>query len=122
MRQKLQNMILVVDDDLGILESFEVMLGDDYGLRMADNGSTALEMLKRHHPRLLFLDLKIPRPSGLEVLEQMQIMGLDTCVVIVTALPQKHYQEKATRLGVFRYLSKPLDVDEIIHITHRVLH
>ena len=52
--------ILVVDDDQGILESFDAMLGDDYPLMTVDNGLEAVEYAKTHKPRLIFLDIKMP--------------------------------------------------------------
>ncbi len=114
--------IVIVDDDQGILDSFEVMLGDDYRLTMADNGADAIELLQSLHPRLMFLDLKIPRPDGMEVLRWVTDNGLATKVVIVTALPQKHYERLARRLGSFDYVRKPFDVDEIESIAAEVYH
>jgi len=114
--------IFIVDDDQGILESFEAMLGDEYQLVMVDNGTEALEMIIEQNPRLLFLDLKIPGHSGLEVLKRIREIGITTDVVVVTALAQDHYQETAEKYGIYRYLHKPLDVDEVEEITRRVLH
>ncbi len=111
--QSQQTPIVVVDDDQGILDSFEAMLGDDYTLVMADNGADAIQLLKRLTPRLMFLDLKIPQPNGIEVLKWVFENALSTKVVIVTALPQKHYEELAHQFGSFRYLKKPFDVEEI---------
>jgi len=114
--------IFVVDDDQGILDSFEAMLGDEYQLVMVDNGNEALELIIEQNPRLLFLDLKIPGYNGLEVLKRIREIGIATHVVVVTALAQEHYQETAEKYGVYRYLHKPLDVDEVEEITRRVLH
>jgi len=114
--------IFVVDDDQGILDSFEAMLGDEYQLVMVDNGNEALELIIEQNPRLLFLDLKIPGYNGLEVLKRIREIGIATNVVVVTALAQEHYQETAEKYGVYRYLHKPLDVDEVEEITRRVLH
>ena len=117
-----QRPIFVVDDDQGILDSFDAMLGDDYQLVMICDGDRALEQLTREHPDLLFLDLQIPGPDGLEVLAGIRARGLSTKVVIVTAMVQEHYQETAEKLGVYRYLNKPLDVDEIMEIAHTITH
>jgi len=114
--------IAVVDDDQGILDSFDAMLGDDYRLFMVDNGSDALELLSKQNFDLLFLDIKIPRPNGLEVLRWIRERGVSTKVVIVTALPQEHYEEMAQQYGIYRYLRKPLDVDEVEEIASTVLH
>jgi DNA-binding NtrC family response regulator len=122
MKTRHKEPIFVVDDDQGILDSFEAMLGDEYQLVMVDNGIEALELIIEQNPRLLFLDLKIPGYDGLEVLKRIREIGIATNVVVVTALAQNHYQEAAEKYGVYRYLHKPLDVDEVEEITRRVLH
>lgn len=114
--------ILVVDDDEGILDSFEAMLGEDYHLVMTDNGATALEMLMASHPRLLFLDLKIPRLNGWEVMRWIRNRNICITVVVITALPQNEYEKMAMQYGAYRYLRKPLDVDEVETIATAVLH
>ena len=113
--------IFIVDDDLGILESFDAILGDDYPLVMIDNGLEAIEMIADQAPRLVFLDLKMPGQNGLEVLASIRRQGFGTRVVVVTALPGDQYQESAEKYGVYRYLRKPLDVDEIQEIARNVL-
>jgi len=114
--------IFVVDDDQGILDSFDVMLGDEYNLVMIDNGTKAIELLGKENPRLLFLDIKMPGQNGLEVLKSIRKKAISTVVVIVTALVQDSYQEIAERYGIYRYLNKPLDVDEVEDIARKVLH
>ena len=114
--------IAVIDDDQGILDSFDAILGDDYPMFMVDNGTEALELLSMRNFRLLFLDIKIPKPNGLELLKWIRDKGIPTKVVIVTALPQNEYEEAARKYGVYRYLRKPLDVNEVEEIAHSVLH
>jgi CheY-like chemotaxis protein len=114
--------ILVVDDERGILESFDAMLGDDYRLVTLDNGRDALEYLEAHEPRLVFLDIKMPGLDGIAVLRQLRQRRGDTAVVIVTAATQPHYEAMAEDLGISAYLRKPFDVEEVESITRRVLH
>jgi DNA-binding NtrC family response regulator len=114
--------IFVVDDDQGILDSFDAMLGDDYQLYMANNGVDALKYLDRYQPCLMFLDLKMPHMNGLELLKNVAARNLSTVIVVVTALPQEQYRELASQYGVYRYLQKPLDVNEVENITAVVMH
>ena len=114
--------IFVVDDDQGILDSFDAMLGDDYPLTLMDNSTKALQVIAESRPELLFLDIKMPGISGLEVLQWMRENKVPTKVVIVTALPQDRNEEIARQYGVYRYLKKPFDVDEIEDIAKTVLH
>ncbi len=121
MKNSQEDPIFVVDDDQGILESFDAMLGDDYHLIMIDNGTEAIERIDLQSPSLLFLDIKIPGPNGLEVLANLREKGIDTQVVVVTALAQDQYQKTAEKYGVYKYLHKPLDVDEIQEIARAVV-
>ena len=114
--------IFVVDDDQGILDSFDAMLGDDYSITMVNSGNKAVQLLRECSPRLLFLDIKMPGMNGIDLLKWMYEQEMATKVVIVTALPQDHHEEMAREYGVYKYLRKPLDVDEVEDITRAVLH
>jgi CheY-like chemotaxis protein len=118
----LDKQIVVVDDDQGILESFDAILGDDYYLVTIDNGLEAIEYVRSHKPKLIFLDVKMPEISGIEILRRLRHEKIDSAVVIVTATPQHHIETESEQLGITAYLHKPLEVDEIEDITRRVLH
>lgn len=122
MNRAFEESILVVDDDQGILDSFDAMLGDDYPVTMVNSGNRAVELLREHSPRLLFLDIKMPGMNGMDLLKWIHDRSMATKVVIVTALPQDDYEQMAQRFGVYRYLRKPLDVDEVEDITRTALH
>ncbi len=114
--------IVVVDDDQGILESFDAVLGDDYPLVTLDNGFEAIEYVKSHKPKLIFLDIKMPGMNGIEVLKRLRQDKVDAAVVIVTATTKAHYEEEAEELGITGYLRKPFEVDDVEDIARRVLH
>jgi DNA-binding NtrC family response regulator len=116
-----QGVIFVVDDDQGILDSFDAMFGDVYPLVLLDDGTKALQAITQENPRLLFLDIKMPGTNGLEILRRMWEMRSSTKVVIVTALPQDKYEEIAYRYGVYRYLKKPFDLEDVEDIAKTVL-
>ncbi|MCK8601338.1 response regulator [Desulfoferrobacter suflitae] len=122
MRDLQNQVIYVVDDDQGILDSFDAMLGDDYPVVMFNSGTKALDVLQEKTPTLLFLDIKMPGINGIELLKSIHEKGMCTKVVIVTALPQDSYEQMARQYGVYKYLKKPLDVDEVEGITRNVLH
>ena len=113
--------ILVVDDDQGILDSFEVLLGDRYDLVKAENGYEALRVLETAPPRLMFLDIKMPGLDGIDVLRRLQENQKKVDVVIITATDQEKTEDEAKSLGVIDYLKKPLDIFELDRITAQVL-
>jgi len=113
--------ILVVDDDQGILDSFEVLLGDRYDLIKAENGYEALRILERDPPSLMFLDIKMPGIDGIDILKRLREEKKRIGVVIITASNQESVEDEAKSLGVINYLKKPLDILEIDKITSQVL-
>jgi DNA-binding NtrC family response regulator len=122
MNRDYEESIFVVDDDQGILDSFDAMLGDEYTVTMISSCNEAVHLLREHNPRLLFLDIKMPGMNGIDLLKWIHEREMATRVVIVTALPQNHYEEMAREYGVYKYLRKPLDVDEVEDIARTVLH
>lgn len=117
----LSKRILVVDDDQGILDSFEVLLGDRYDLVKAENGYEALQILETNPPQLMFLDIKMPGLDGIDVLRTIQEYQKKVVVVIITASDQEKTEKEAKSLGVIDYLKKPLDIFEVDRITSQVL-
>lgn len=113
--------ILVVDDDQGILDSFEVMLGDRYNLVKADNGYEALRILEDDPPPLMFLDIKMPGLDGIEILRKLQRDPKKVGVVIITASNQEGIEDEAKSYGVIDYLKKPLDIFEVDRIASQAL-
>lgn len=117
----LSKRILVVDDDEGILDSFEVLLGDRYDLVKAENGYEALRILDADPPHLMFLDIKMPGLNGIDILKKLQEDRKKVGVVVITATDQEKTEEEAKSLGVIDYLKKPLDILEVERITSQVL-
>jgi DNA-binding NtrC family response regulator len=113
--------ILVVDDDQGILDSFEVLLGDRYDLVKAENGYEALRILKDDPPRLMFLDIKMPGISGMDILKRLHEEKKDVGVVIITASSQESIEDEAKSFGIIDYLKKPLDIFKVDRIASQVL-
>ena len=113
--------VLVVDDDQGILDSFEVLLGDQYDLLKAESGREALHILETDTPQLMFLDIKMPGISGMDVLKKLHSDRKRVDVVVITASSQDGIEEEARSLGVIDCLRKPLDIFEVERITSQYL-
>jgi CheY-like chemotaxis protein len=119
--ENLSKSVLVVDDDQGILDSFEVLLGDQYHLRKADNGREAIHILETDPPHLVFLDIKMPGMGGIDVLKQLRTLPNRVGVIVITASSQEGIEEEARSLGVLDYLKKPLDIFDVERITSQYL-
>lgn len=119
--ESMDRCIVVVDDDWGVLEAFEAIFEEEH-IYLVDNGKDALDIIQKTKPHLIFLDLKMPGMSGLDVLQWMYSNSFETDVVIITALPQDHFEQVARQYGIRNYLRKPFDVDVVESIAASTSH
>src|ERR671922_3007963 len=78
--------ILVVDDDPDIQEVLQDRLESlGYEVLAASNGKEGLELLEKHSPHMVLLDIEMPQMNGLEVLREIHRRGIDVTVVMITA-------------------------------------
>jgi DNA-binding NtrC family response regulator len=106
--------ILVVDDEEIVRESLSGWLAKDgYTLATAEDGPTALDMIKRERRSIMLVDLKMPGMDGLQVLETAKQMQPDLAVVVMTAYATVETAVEAMKNGAYDYLVKPFDPEEL---------
>ncbi|MGD6794059.1 response regulator [Metabacillus indicus] len=106
--------ILIVDDQYGIrILLNEVFQKAGYQTYQAANGFQALEIVDKHKPDLVLLDMKIPGMDGIEILKRMRVVEPDIRVIIMTAYGELDMIQEAKDLGALTHFAKPFDIDEI---------
>lgn len=80
----------------------------------ASNGEETLELLRKHHPDVLLLDISMPGMSGLEVIKLGQAISPKTRVVILSRYKKEVYIHKALEAGAFGYVVKGAPSQELI--------
>jgi len=113
--------ILIVDDDPGLRESFRLILEDRYELIEAVDGRQALEVVRRSEVDLVLLDIRLPEMDGIEVLERIKTIDDQVEVVLVTAVKTVRTAVAAMKLGAFDYLTKPFEEDDLLSVVRRAL-
>src|SRR6185503_14482482 len=107
--------LLVVDDELGIRSSLAGILGDEgWAVDLADSGEAALELLKGHSYRGIFLDVWLPGIDGLETLRLMRRAGVEAPVIIISGHGNIDTAVRATKLGAFDFVEKPLSLEKVL--------
>ena len=112
----LEEKILIVDDEEIVHESIEDALEDeaDYTFIRAYNGAEGLELHNEHHPSLIILDLRMPKMTGLQFLENLQIKPEDPfSVIVLTGHGNAEDMEKCYDLGIRTFLRKPFNIKEL---------
>ena len=84
------------------------------------DGETALELLRRHRPRIAVLDIEMPKVSGLAVAEAVRREGLGTEVVILTMYRDASLFRRALDVGAKGYVLKDSAATEIVACLHMV--
>lgn len=106
--------ILVVDDTKNIRMLLTKCLEHEgYQVETASDGQEALDMFRKNKYNLAFLDIKMSKLSGTEVLKSIREIGIDTPVIIITAYATVKNAVECTRLGAVTYIQKPFTADKI---------
>ncbi|MCD4715373.1 MAG: sigma-54 dependent transcriptional regulator [Desulfobacterales bacterium] len=113
--------ILVVDDERGVRESFNMVLKDEYDVLLAENGQQAIDIFINNPVDLILLDILLPDIDGVELLEKLKEIDVNTEIVMVTAVNEIQTAVKAIKMGAYEYVIKPFDVDDVLTIIHRAL-
>ena len=107
--------ILIVDDEKIIRESLSYILKKEgYEVEEAENGLVAHEMLLKNSYDLVITDLEMPGMKGIDLLEKIKQINIQTSVIIITAFGSLNTAIAALRNGASDYILKPVEFDEII--------
>jgi DNA-binding NtrC family response regulator len=110
---KRKSIILVVDDDNGVLKLFDTALRDEYKILTVNNGREALELANKKKPDLVILDLKMPDMSGIEILRRINRIDENIEVIIITGYGTMKSARVAMKLGAYDYITKPFQIDYV---------
>ena len=115
--------ILVVDDEKVIREILtEFLTMEGYQVGAAEDGQKALDELALRSYDLIISDLKMPRMSGLQLLERLAANGVNVLTVIMTGFGTVETAIEAMKRGAYDYILKPFKVEEVIHVVQRALY
>jgi DNA-binding NtrC family response regulator len=114
-------LILVVDDEESVRESFRLALQDYYELAFAEDAKATIRILKNQTFDLCLLDIMLPDGSGLDLLRQIKRRDESIEVIMVTALTGVDNALDAMKLGAYDYITKPYKIAELYELIKRVL-
>jgi two-component system, NtrC family, nitrogen regulation response regulator NtrX len=118
----MQKTILIVDDEEMIRQSLGGILADE-GLEVlkAGSGEDALKMIEEEMPSLVLLDIWLPGMDGLETLKAIKTDYPAMCVVMMSGHGTIETAVKATKLGAFDFIEKPLSLEKVMLVVNHAL-
>ena len=114
--------ILVVDDERDIRESLRGILEEEgYHVLLAESGEAGLEQLKKKNCELVLLDIWLKGMDGLDVLERIKQIENGPEVIMISGHGTIETAVKATKLGAFDFLEKPLSLEKTLILIKNAL-
>ncbi len=114
--------ILIVDDESGIRESLGALLRDEgYDVDAAASGEECLARFDSQNFDIVLLDVWLPGMDGLATLERIQAREDAPMVVMISGHADIESAVRATKLGAFEFLEKPLSIEKVVLVVRNAL-
>lgn len=119
--------ILIVDDEAHIRmlieQTLEELEDEDVEFLTAENGEIALEIIQKENPKLVFLDVMMPKMNGMEVCRRVkkELELKNVFIVLLTAKGQELDRQRGQEVGADVYMTKPFDPEIILSKAKEVL-
>ena len=116
--------ILIADDEVNILISLEyLMKREGFAVFVAHDGQEALDLLRRERPRLVLLDVMMPKKNGFEVCQELRADEAlkQTLVLMLTAKGRDTDIAKGLGVGADAYMTKPFSTKELVQKVRAML-
>ena len=117
-------MLIVDDEEMTRQGLVRLLAGSQLGLEVvgeADDGATALPLLEKLRPDILFTDVKMARMDGLALAKHARERYPDLEIVFLSGYSEVDYVRSAMRVGAFDYILKPVNFEELEQCFHRVI-
>ncbi len=115
--------ILAVDDNSISLAAIEQELKKEYEVIPINSGTRALQYLRRERPDLILLDIQMEQKDGIETLREIREMEKckDIPVIMLTSKQDKSAVVETSKLGIYDYILKPFQGEDLHNRIDRVL-
>ncbi len=111
---------LVIDDEQNIRETLKDVLEDEgYTVHLAEDGSRAFTVLERCPVDVILLDLWLPEIGGMDVLKAVRERFQEIPVIIISGHGSIDTAVKATKIGAYDFLEKPLSIERVLTVMER---
>lgn len=114
--------VLIVDDDEKMRTILQkVLQREGYEVTLANNGQSAISLVKNDGFDLVVSDIRMPGMDGLTLLEHIRELSPDTTVIMMTAFGSVDSAVEAMKQGAYDYINKPFKMDEVLIILSRAV-
>jgi two-component system, NtrC family, nitrogen regulation response regulator NtrX len=116
------NSIFIIDDESEICESIKMILEyEDYEVEYSTSASLGIEKIYTGNFSTLLLDIQMPEMSGFEVIKKIRDRNNEISIIIISAHGSLENAIKATKLGAFDFIEKPIDREKLLISTRNAV-
>lgn len=112
--------VLILDDELGVRKLLSLIL-EDFNTQTASHVDEALELMKTKKFDLVISDLKMPGKSGFDFIKEAKELYPELLIIVITGNGDKKNAIESLQLGVYDFLEKPFDEEQIVHTIKKAL-
>ena len=109
--------LLIADDEIltreGLISSIDWESLGIHQIFQAEDGIRALHIARLQEPDIILSDIRMPRLSGIELVEKLSSLLPDTSIIFMSGYSDKEYLKAAIRLNAIDYVEKPLDIETV---------
>jgi two-component system response regulator HydG len=105
--------LLIVDDDIAHRTMLRILLGWQYEISEADDGSMAIEEVSKRHFDMLLMDIRMPGISGMEALGRIRSLRPEIPILMMTAYFSDEIANQVKDRGAFGCMGKPFNFEEL---------
>src|SRR5689334_9880690 len=105
------SLLLVEDDAISRINLVTIIQAKLPGIELlvAEDGNTGLELYKKHTPQIVIADIKLPMIDGIRLASEILALNPATNIIVITAHNNMQYLLDAMKMGISRYVLKPID-------------
>jgi two-component system, NtrC family, response regulator HydG len=112
--------VLVVDDDVGMVETLaDILREHSYQVATGHSGEAAVSMARERRYDAILMDIRMPGLNGVEALKRIKAAAPETRVIMMTAYTRHDLVEEARQAAALAIVPKPLDVEEVLGLLER---
>ncbi|WFR57866.1 response regulator [Anaerocolumna sp. AGMB13025] len=117
--------ILIADDEGIMLYSLQTMiqknLGGECEVYTAKTGRAVVDMAQSLRPDIIFMDIQMPGMNGIEAMQAIRMENKTVLFIVITAYSKFDYAKEAIEIGVFDFLTKPVNKDNFLRVIKRAM-
>lgn len=112
--------VLIVDDEETISHSLSLLLKNLFNVTTTNCGEQAIQLAKKSRYDIILLDLNLPGIDGIQALKEIRNFDSDVSIIMLTGSNSARFAVNAIKSGANDYLTKPFNIDEIIHLAEKL--